>query len=101
MTSASAKPAALSSAAPTLVNHLTAQQNAALALDVNGDGHISSIDALLIINRLNTPADMLSLAAATSEPPYFDTNGDGAVSSIDALLVINALNTPAAGEGGR
>src|SRR5207247_4664153 len=92
-------PAALLAAAPNLVADLPAQQNAALALDVNGDGHVSSIDALLIINRLNSPTLTQSLAATTNESPYLDTNGDGVVSSIDALLVINALNSGLGGEG--
>lgn len=55
--------------------------------DVNGDGALSAIDPLSIINKLNSdgsgPVDVTS--------PY-DISGDGTLSALDALLVINALN---------
>jgi CSLREA domain-containing protein len=68
-------------------------------LDSNRDGHVSPLDALIIINRLNTTGPE-SLATPTSvagltEFFYIDTNGDRFVAPIDVLQVINSLNEPA------
>ncbi|MCA9191342.1 MAG: pre-peptidase C-terminal domain-containing protein [Planctomycetales bacterium] len=70
-------------------------------LDVNGDGFVSPIDALQVINYLNNPLNPTSLTLpAPGVPPYIDVNGDGSVTPQDALLIINYLNTlPAGGEG--
>ncbi len=64
--------------------------------DVNGDNAVSPIDALLIINYLNSngPGAVPSGTGA----PFLDVNADGFVTSIDALIVINRLNT-SGGEG--
>ncbi len=70
--------------------------NNALPEDVSGDGVVSPIDALLVINYLNTTGP--SPAPNTSGPPFLDVNNDGFISAIDALLVINRLNN-ASGEG--
>ncbi|XZE56600.1 Calx-beta domain-containing protein [Planctomycetaceae bacterium SH139] len=59
-------------------------------LDVNGDGFTSPIDALQVINALNTKHE--SLVAYDEGDNALDTNGDGNISPIDALLVINKLN---------
>ncbi len=83
--------------------HLVSYTNAALPLDVNNDGLISPIDALLVINRLNA-------SGATAVPdmmveyedlaPFVDVNADRILSPLDALLVINYLNrADAGGEG--
>jgi hypothetical protein len=65
-------------------------------LDVNGDGVVTPLDALLIINRLNSGAPP---AVRPGEERY-DINGDGAITPIDVLYIINALNSRAAqGEG--
>ena len=64
--------------------------NSLLAEDANGDGTVSSRDALVIINDLsrNDPRILQS-----SETGGFDVDvsNDGAVSARDALLVINYL----------
>lgn len=68
-------------------------QNPARQLDVNNDGSLTPLDALLGINRLNSVVSgPLPLRAANSDEPYYDTNGDGIHSPIDVLLVINTLN---------
>jgi hypothetical protein len=74
-------------------------QNPRNALDVSGDGFISPVDALMVINQLNagsvsaTPqAAPLFTAAAVPSGPFLDTSGDGLVSPLDSLLVINYLN---------
>ena len=67
-------------------------QNPLNPWDVNNDSFVSPLDALLIINRINTEGAG-ELTAAVNGPPYLDSNGDGYLSPIDALLVINQLNT--------
>jgi hypothetical protein len=73
-------------------------QNPFLRLDMNLDGFVSPLDALVTINRLNTNAST-ALPTPTSvdelaELFYFDATGDGSVSPLDALVVINFLNNP-------
>lgn len=78
----------------------SAWQNPLRQLDVNADSFVTPIDALLIINLLNT-AGSGALAGRTPPiptQPYVDTSGDSALTSLDALLVINAINA-GAGEG--
>jgi hypothetical protein len=61
-------------------------------LDVNYDGFISPIDALLVVNHLNRGGAPLS--------SRLDVNRDRFVSPIDALLVVNYLNRrDGSGEG--
>ena len=65
------------------------------ALDIDGNGVVTPLDALLIINALNQhsdlPSDDPALVFEMIGMPV-DSSGDGAVSALDALLVINALN---------
>lgn len=65
-------------------------------LDVNGDGLISPLDALLVINALESsrPGN-----GTRQDPQPLDVNLDGSVSPLDALLVINRLTAMAGGEG--
>jgi VCBS repeat-containing protein len=81
-------------------------QNPRHPLDVSNDGHITPLDALLVINELNAGSRggasrlAASLSAAPSSGPYLDTSGDGVVSPIDALTVINYLNSRSGGGEG-
>lgn len=71
-------------------------------LDVNGDGFVSPIDVLQVINYLNSSAPrILDLADATGLPPFVDVNGDGLVSPQDVNIIITYLNSRprAGGEG--
>jgi hypothetical protein len=71
--------------------------------NVNNDGVISPLDALLVINELNASGTH-SLPAQRPRPlapPFFDVSRDGRVSPLDALLVINYLNGHRGGEGGQ
>ena len=72
----------------------TSWTNPAQALDVNDDTFVSPIDALLVINELNSggPRQLSPPSAGDAPPPYLDTSGDGYATSIDALLVLNYLN---------
>jgi len=79
----------------------TAKHNPWLPVDVDGDGRVSSFDALLVINLLNTPGASRRVDEMSDplRPPFLDVNGDGRISSLDALLVINQLNARSSGEG--
>ena len=71
-------------------------QNATNALDVNNDGRVSPLDALIVINALNEHGsdDVMAFSEGQFAPPnaYMDVTGDENVSPLDALLVINHLN---------
>ena len=65
--------------------------------DVDGDFSVSPLDALIVINRLNTQgSSSLTGQAPTDKSSYVDVTGDNFLSPLDALSVINALNN---GEG--
>jgi hypothetical protein len=77
-------------------------QNPTNHLDVNGDGFVSPIDALQVINYLNDPTKPKTLTLPhVAAPPYIDVDGDGFAAPKDVLFVINYLNTlpPTGGEG--
>jgi len=69
-------------------------------LDVNRDGHITPIDSLLVINKLNDLASgddgRLPVPVPEDFKPedvgYLDVNDNGYVDPLDALRVINKLN---------
>ncbi|MBP85811.1 MAG: hypothetical protein CMJ64_03700 [Planctomycetaceae bacterium] len=67
-------------------------QNPANVHDVNNDTFVSPIDALQIINILNTEGSH-TLTSADVPPPFVDVNGDGFVAPIDALIVINFISS--------
>lgn len=84
-------------------------RNPLQAEDVNGDGFVTPLDALIVINRLNAsgPSDLPILPPSqVNPPPYWDVDGDDAVTASDVLAVVNWINTHAlpgvalsAGEG--
>ncbi len=70
-------------------------QNPANPLDANGDGKLSPLDALAVINTVNGQGSGMLVSPAHPFAPgfeYLDTNGDNAVSPLDALQIINELN---------
>jgi hypothetical protein len=73
----------------------SAWQNPLDALDVNNDGFITPLDALVVINELNfngsRPLPTPPVPPFTP-PPFLDVNGDGDVSPVDVLIVINSIN---------
>lgn len=71
-------------------------QNALNPLDVNADGVLTGLDALLVINELKGSAGGPIPAAPAASPPFLDVSGDNFVTSLDALIVIHALNEAAA-----
>lgn len=61
--------------------------------DVNDDGVVAPLDALMIINDLNTRGSrLLPLEQLPRVASYLDTNGDGYIAAVDAILAINELN---------
>lgn len=70
-------------------------QNPNNPYDVNGDGVVTGLDALIIINHLNKygPHELAPPAEGDSPPPYLDVNGDNRVTPLDALMTINLLNS--------
>ncbi|MCA9207337.1 MAG: tandem-95 repeat protein, partial [Planctomycetales bacterium] len=76
-------------------------QNTSNRFDVNNDGEVSPIDALLVINHINRLGSG-SLPPGFIPPPFVDVSGDGEVSPQDVNAVITELNRLAAlgtGEG--
>ena len=59
--------------------------NALRPFDVNNDGYVSPLDALIVINTLDGEERV-------DGGMFIDTNRDGHVSPLDALLVINELD---------
>jgi hypothetical protein len=69
-------------------------QNPVNPLDVDNDTFVSPIDAVLVINFLNSFGS--GPVPVGNPPPYLDVDGDNFVSPIDAVLVINFLIARAA-----
>ena len=76
--------------------------------DVNLDGFITPLDALLIINDLNMNESRqlpIPYPDDYTPPPFLDVSGDNIVAPQDAVIVINYINEfgsgliPPAGEG--
>jgi hypothetical protein len=67
-------------------------QNALLPQDVNNDGTVSAIDALLIINNMSRKANRLEGESVVASSYFLDVNGDERTTAIDALQVINYLS---------
>lgn len=66
--------------------------NRSSPLDVNNDWLLTPMDALLVINRLNSDgAEVLPVRSNTLDF-YYDVNGDKLSSPMDVLLIINQLN---------
>ena len=69
--------------------------NSSNPLDVNGDGIVTPLDALIVINQLDAGG-----SGALGTPPltahnYLDVAGTGILTPIDALDIINKLNSQA------
>lgn len=66
-------------------------QNNQQSRDVNQDGSVTPVDALVILNRLNDNPETLLPAQRDQGQPMFDVNGDRSVTPVDALQVLNSL----------
>ena len=72
-------------------------QNKQMPEDVDNDGFIVPLDALLVINDLNNVGARAlpnPPEPPNVPPPFIDVNGDDFVSPVDALMIINYLNAP-------
>lgn len=76
----------------TTFEAVMAQHNLAKPQDVNGDGKVTPLDALTLINALNEHGvgriDDLPLPAGR----FHDVNNDGYLSAADVLTVVNWMN---------
>jgi hypothetical protein len=66
---------------------------------VSDDGIVSALDALLIINDINTHGARDLRGTNTPYPPYIDVTGDNFVSALDVLQVVNYVNSRGGGSG--
>ncbi len=70
-------------------------QNTQFRFDVNSDGAVTPLDALLVIIDLNANGPRLlndPPPSGETPPNFIDVNGDGSVSPLDALEVVIYLN---------
>ena len=76
--------------------HLTFTfHNLELPSDVNGDGLTTPLDALLLINSLNTKGSRELPKVRHANGPFYDVNRDGYATPLDVVTVINRLNNTA------
>ena len=67
------------------------------SIDVDNDGSISPLDALVVINYINASGSGTLPAVHDLSKPYLDVDGDQSVSPLDVLNVINHLNAKGSG----
>lgn len=72
--------------------------NAQKPTDVNNNNSVTALDALLVINHINSIGSTSVLPGTDPRGAWLDVNGDNSISGIDALLIINELNR-GSGEG--
>jgi len=67
--------------------------------DVNGDGQVNPLDALMILNSMARNGGPGPISGYPSPDRFYDVNGDGLITPLDALLIINYLNRVRRTEG--
>jgi parallel beta-helix repeat protein len=68
--------------------------------DVTGDGFVSPIDVLQIVNYINAGLPSRPTLPPTAVPPFLDVNGDGFINALDVLAVIDEINKNLSGGRG-
>ncbi|MCY2987935.1 MAG: Ig-like domain-containing protein, partial [Planctomycetota bacterium] len=71
-------------------------QNSQLACDVSGDGLVTALDVLMLINEINFRGSRDLVAAQPPTPvgpPFLDPNGDLWLTPADVILVIDYINS--------
>ncbi|MFK7737072.1 MAG: Ig-like domain-containing protein [Pirellulaceae bacterium] len=68
-------------------------------LDVNADGFVTPIDALIVVNYLNGDNESFLPSTGIDPAPFLDPTGDESVTPLDALVIINFLNNNSGGGG--
>ena len=66
--------------------------NISMPMDVDNDLQISPLDALVVINRINSNVGIDGEDAADKQVTFCDVDADGTVSPLDVLAVVNELN---------
>ncbi len=95
-----AQPVVASYDSETVVVQPNPWQNAFHRMDVNASGSITGLDALIIINRLNTQGSgplQVPPVAPNTPAPFYDVTGDNNITPLDALVIINLLNNGGGG----
>lgn len=71
--------------------------NHSIPQDVNQDSAVSPLDALLVINTLNSrgAGPLIAEGEASGITAKVDVNGDLQITALDVLSVVNRLNQPA------
>jgi hypothetical protein len=82
----------VSTAFVVTVHEIYEWHNYDLAEDVNQDGIVTPLDALIVINHLNTHGSTLLSEETPTNGPWYDVSKDGWVSPLDAMITINYLN---------
>jgi hypothetical protein len=62
------------------------------ACDVNGDGGVTALDVLTLVNQINA-SGTIPVTAGPLSGPYLDVNEDGLLTAADVLFVINRINS--------
>lgn len=70
-----------------------AWHNSGLPCDVDGDGEISAIDLIYVVEALNAPGDTYLPSRVPPPAHNVDVNGDNHISGIDLVLMLEAVNT--------
>jgi hypothetical protein len=83
--------------ADLIVRIVSPGHNVELNEDVNDDGNVTALDALLVINFINRnqqTSTLLSISVTgfSFDGNWVDVSGDGLITALDALRVINYLN---------
>ena len=69
-------------------------------LDVNGDGGVSPLDVLQLVNYINfNGSGQLPFPTNFTPPPFLDVDSDGFVGPLDVVTVINFINSQTSGGG--
>lgn len=66
--------------------------NSSSPFDVNNDGMVTPLDALLILNALSKNGGGGPISTFSPPGRYWDVNGDGLITPLDALLILNFIN---------
>ena len=82
----------VSTAFVVTVHEIYEWHNYDLPEDVNQDGIVTPLDALIVINHLNTHGSTLLSEDTPTNGPWYDVSKDGWVSPLDAMITINYLN---------
>jgi len=73
-------------------NNTPSWRNVAQPTDANGDGIVTPLDSLVVLNYLNAngPGTLGTIPGGVHD--FYDVNGDGLITSLDALIILNQLN---------